>query len=41
MDFSNKVWLAAVDLRQRRVAMGQVFQGGTSVGVEAETLDCK
>jgi hypothetical protein len=38
---ANKVWLAVVDLTQRKVAVTQVFQGATSVGGEVETLDCR
>jgi|SRR3990172_10594230 len=38
----NKVWLAAVDLTHKKVTLlSQVFQGITSIGVEAETFDCK
>lgn len=40
-DFGNKVWLAVVDLRHKKATVSQVFQGITSVGIEAETLDCK
>jgi hypothetical protein len=37
----NKVWLAAVNRAEGKVAMSQVLQGATSVGVEVETLDCE
>jgi hypothetical protein len=37
----NKVWLAVVDLRHKKAIVSQVYQGVISVGVEAETLDCK
>jgi len=37
----NKVWIAAVDLTQRKATVTQVFQGVTSVGGEIETLDCR
>ncbi|MGH7770547.1 MAG: hypothetical protein ACREQP_24100 [Candidatus Binatia bacterium] len=40
-DLGNKVWLAVVDLTRKKVNVSQVFQGVTSVGIEAETLDCK
>lgn len=40
-DFGNKVWLAVVDLRHKKATVSQVFQGLTSVGIEAETLDCR
>jgi hypothetical protein len=40
-DFGNKAWLAVVDLRHKKATVSQVFQGLTSVGIEAETLDCK
>src|SRR5207249_2355233 len=40
-DFGNKMWLAVVDLKQKKATVSQVFQGVTSVGIEAETLDCK
>lgn len=38
---ANKVWIAAVDLVHRKATLSQLFRGITSVGVEAETLDCK
>ncbi len=37
----NKVWLAAIDLKHRKVTLTHVFQGATSVGGELETLDCR
>ena len=37
----NKVWLAAVDLTHRKVAVTHTFQGATSLGGELETLDCR
>ena len=37
----NKVWLAAVDLGHRKATVTQVFEGGTSIGGEVETLDCR
>ena len=37
----NKVWLAALDLTHRKAAVGYVFQGMTSVGVQAQTFDCR
>ncbi len=37
----NKVWLAALDLTHRKATVGYVFQGITSVGVQAQTLDCR
>ena len=40
-DPGNKVWLAVVDLTHKKATVSQVFQGITSVGIEAETLDCK
>jgi hypothetical protein len=40
-DFGNKVWLAVLDLRHKKATVSQVFQGITSVGIEAETLDCR
>lgn len=40
-DLHNKVWLAAVNLKHRKVALAQVFEGVTSVGGELETLDCR
>jgi hypothetical protein len=40
-DPGNKVWLAVVDLSHKKATVSHVFQGFTSVGVEAETLDCR
>lgn len=40
-DYGNKIWLAVVDLTHKKATVSQVFQGITSVGIEAETLDCK
>lgn len=40
-DYGNKVWLAVVDLKHKKATVSQVFQGVTSIGIEAETLDCK
>jgi hypothetical protein len=40
-DYGNKVWLAALDLKHKKATVSQVFQGVTSIGIEAETLDCK
>jgi hypothetical protein len=40
-EFGNKIWLAVVDLTHKKATVSQVFQGITSVGIEAETLDCK
>jgi hypothetical protein len=37
----NKTWLAAIDLRNKRVIVTHVFSGVTSVGGQMETLDCK
>ena len=37
----NKTWLAAIDLRNKKVVVTHVFSGVTSVGGEMETLDCK
>jgi hypothetical protein len=38
---TNKVWLAVVDVRNRKAVVTQTFAGVTSVGAEVETLDCK
>lgn len=40
-DSGNKLWLAVVNLTHKKATVSQVFQGITSVGIEAETLDCK
>ena len=40
-DYGNKIWLAVVNLTHKKATVSQVFQGITSVGLEAETLDCK
>jgi hypothetical protein len=40
-DFGNKVWLAVVDLKYKKATVSQVFQGITSIGIEAATLDCR
>ena len=40
-DYGNKIWLAVVNLSDKKATVSQVFQGITSVGIEAETLDCK
>jgi hypothetical protein len=40
-DYGNKLWLAVVNLTHKKATVSQVFQGITSVGIEAETLDCK
>lgn len=40
-DYGNKIWLAVVNLTHKKATVSQVFQGITSVGIEAETLDCK
>ncbi len=37
----NKVWLAVVDLRNRKAVVTQTFRGLTSVGGEMESLDCR
>lgn len=37
----DKVWLAAVDLKHRKVIVTHVFRGAFSVGGELETLDCR
>ena len=37
----NKVWLATVDLKHRKVIVTHVFGGVSSVGGELETLDCR
>ena len=37
----NKAWLAVLDLTHLQAAIGYVFQGMTSVGVEAQTFDCR
>lgn len=40
-DYGNKIWLAVVNLTHKKATVSQLFQGITSVGIEAETLDCK
>jgi len=40
-DYGNKVWLAVVDLAHKKATVSQAFRGITSVGIEAETLDCR
>jgi hypothetical protein len=37
----NKVWLAAVDLANRKVVVTHTVAGATSLVGELETLDCK
>ena len=37
----NKVWLAAVDLKHRKVIVTHVSRGATNLGGNFETLDCR
>lgn len=39
--FGNKVWVAAIDLTNRKATLSLLSQGVTSLNVEAETLDCR
>ncbi len=39
--YGNKVWVAAIDLINRKATLSLLSQGATSINVEAETLDCR
>ena len=37
----NKMWLAVIDLRNKKATVAHTFAGVTSIGGELETLDCR
>lgn len=39
--FGNKVWVAAIDLSNRKATLSLLSQGVTSLDVGVETLDCR
>ena len=39
--YGNKVWVAAIDLTNRKAVLSLISQGATSLNVESETLDCR
>ena len=37
----NKIWIAAIDLKNKKAIVTQLYEGLFSMGVDVETLDCE